>query len=283
MMDMSTIVDGRAIARKILARTQAKIQKENLHPILAVILVGNDQASATYVRHKQAAAESIGIKFELHQYPATVSGSELASQIRRIQKKDISGIIVQLPLPKTLDKQVILNELDPELDVDNLSWVSLGKLMIGDNALIPPAPGAILEILKSHQVSLSGKHVVIVGQGDLIGKPLTNILLRLPVTLTTCNKFTKDLPAITKQADILVTGVGRFNLIRGRMVKPGAVVIDAGVTFRHKKMFGDINFAEVSQVASLVTPTPGGVGPITVAKLLENTAAIASKKAKTNS
>jgi methylenetetrahydrofolate dehydrogenase (NADP+)/methenyltetrahydrofolate cyclohydrolase len=277
---MSQIVDGRAIAQKILSRAHAKIQKENLRPVLAVVLVGNDKASATYVKRKQEAAESIGVKFELHQYPASVSESELIGEIKRIQKQNISGVIVQMPLPKNLDKKVILNQLDPELDVDNLSWVSLGKLMIGDNFLIPPAPGAVLEILKSYKVNLSGKHVVIVGQGDLIGKPLTNILLRMPVTLTTCNKFTKNLSAMTKQADILVTGVGQYNLIRGNMVKKGAVVIDAGVTFRNKKMFGDINFEEVSKVASIVTPTPGGVGPITVAKLLENTVEIASKKSK---
>lgn len=275
---MSIIVDGRAIADKILARAKARIIKENLRPVLAVVLVGSDKSSETYVRRKQEAAESIGIKFFLHRYPASITSQALANEVKQIQKKNLSGIIVQMPLPKSIDKKLVLNQLNAEIDVDSLSWLSLGKLVIGDNFLVPPAPAAILEILRFHKINLPGKHVVLVGQGDLIGKPLTNILIHMPVTLTTCNKFTKDLSSITKQADILVTGAGQYNLIRGNMIKKGAVVIDAGVSYYNQKMFGDINFAEVSKKASLVTPTPGGVGPITVAKLLENTVEVASRK-----
>ncbi|MBX4186965.1 MAG: bifunctional methylenetetrahydrofolate dehydrogenase/methenyltetrahydrofolate cyclohydrolase [Candidatus Doudnabacteria bacterium] len=267
---MATIVNGNLIAETILNKLRSEVKKAGLTPHLAVVLVGEDKPSATYVRKKEEAARSIGIKFSLYKFPATIAETELISQIKKIQQQSLSGIIVQLPLPKNLDKKKILNAIDPELDVDFLTWESLGKLVIAENVLVPPSPGAILEILKHHKINLKGKDVVLVGMGDLIGKPLTNLLLHLPVTLTTCNKDTKNLGEVTRSADILITGVGKANLIRGSMVKKGAVVIDAGVTFVDKKMRGDINFPEVAAVASLVTPTPGGVGPITVAKLLEN-------------
>jgi len=265
------IVNGREIADKILHRLKEQLERTRIKPRLAVVLVGVNPASETYVRRKQAAAIAIGMKFSLYKFPESIGTKELLGEIDQIQKEDLSGIIVQLPLPKGIDKKAILNRLNPELDVDYLSWESLGKLVIGENNLIPPTPGAILEILNYYKVPLKGKHVVLVGQGDLIGKPLANLLLQLPVTMTVCSKQTKDLGFYTKQADILVSGVGKYDLIRGNMVKKGAVVIDAGVSFKGKKIFGDVNFAEVSKLASLITPTPGGVGPITVAKLLENT------------
>ncbi|HYE22559.1 MAG TPA: bifunctional 5,10-methylenetetrahydrofolate dehydrogenase/5,10-methenyltetrahydrofolate cyclohydrolase [Verrucomicrobiae bacterium] len=272
------IVDGKLIADKILQRLKAKISKENLHPVLAVVLVGKDKPSQTYVRKKQEAAESIGVKFLLYEFPQTIKNENLVFEMKKIQKQNISGIIVQLPLPKSIDKKLILNQLDSDLDVDYLSWESLGKLVVGENTLIPPAPGAVLEILNQFKIPLKGKHIVLVGQGDLIGKPLTNLLMHMPVTLSVCNKYTKDLKTLTMQADVLITGAGKYNLIRGDMIKPGAVVIDAGVSFEKGKMHGDVNFDEIYKKAKLVTPTPGGVGPITVAKLLENTVAIAEKK-----
>lgn len=272
------IVDGRQIAQSLTERLKREVSQLKAKPILAVVLVGNNQASLTYVRKKQEVAEEIGVKFLLFKFPASITTQQLAGQIREIQKQKLSGIIVQLPLPESIDKKTVLNQLDPELDVDFLSWVSLGKLMIGENVLVPPAPGAVLEILRQYKVSIRGKHVVLVGQGDLIGKPLTNILVKQPVTLTICNKDTKDIASITRQADILITGVGKRNLIRGNMVKSGVVIIDAGTAFHEGKISGDVNFAEVSKKASLITPTPGGVGPITVAKLLENTVAIAKMK-----
>ena len=265
------IVNGNKIAREILGKLKVKIEQKRLKTHLAVVLVGDDKPSATYVKKKQEAAHSIGVKFSLYKFPASISELKLISEIKKIQKQDLQGIIVQLPLPKSLDKKKILNAIDPGIDADFLTWESLGKLVIGENSLVPPSPGAILEILKYHKVALRGKHIVLVGQGDLIGKPLTNLLIHMPVTLTTCNRDTKNLATITKTADILITGVGKANLIKGSMVKRGAVVIDAGVSFIGKKMHGDIDFDSVKKVASIITPTPGGVGPITVAKLLENT------------
>jgi methylenetetrahydrofolate dehydrogenase (NADP+)/methenyltetrahydrofolate cyclohydrolase len=272
------IIDGRKIADGILARLKRQVSAMKVKPRLAVILVGDDKASETYVRNKQQAATLVGIKFDLHKFPASISENELIKQIRQIQKNSLDGIIIQLPLPKKFNKKTVLNELDPNIDVDGLSWVSLGKLVIHDNTLVPPSPGAVLEIIKHSKVDIKGKHIVLVGQGDLIGKPLTNILIHMPVTLTTCNKETKNLPKITKTADILIAGVGKYNLIRGNMVKKGAVVVDAGVSFYKGKMYGDINLEEVAKIAAAVTPTPGGVGPITVAKLLENTVKLAQQK-----
>lgn len=266
-----TIVTGTAIADQILNRLRRRIQRDHLRPHLAVVLVGNDPASLTYVRKKREAARSVGVKFSVYRFAANVTEARLIAAIQRIQTRGLSGIIVQLPLPKTLHKQRVLNSLHPHLDVDFLTWESLGKLVIGENILVPPAPGAILEILRQHRYNLTGKHVVLVGQGDLIGKPLANILMHLPVTLTTCNKETRNLGAITRTADVLISGAGHPGLIRGDMVKRGVVAIDAGVSFRGKKIFGDLDFASVVKRAALITPTPGGVGPITVAKLLENT------------
>jgi methylenetetrahydrofolate dehydrogenase (NADP+)/methenyltetrahydrofolate cyclohydrolase len=273
-----TIVDGKKIANAILARLKNEVSRMKRKPVLAVVLVGDDKASETYVKNKQAAAADVGIKFLLHKFPSSIHQDELIKKIRSIQNQDLDGIIVQLPLPKKFDKKKVLNELNPDIDVDCLSWVSLGKLVIHDNNLVPPSPGAILEILKYHKVNLLGKHVVLVGQGDLIGKPLTNVLIHMPLTLTTCNKETKNLGKFTKEADVLITGVGKSNLIRPGMVKKGAVVIDAGVSFANGKMQGDVDFEKVSAIASLITPVPGGVGPITVAKLLENTLTIAKSR-----
>lgn len=275
---MSTVVDGKSIADSILKRLKAQVSHSKHQPRLAVVLVGNDPASFTYVRKKQEAALGIGMHFSLFHYPANIGTDGLVKELRRIQRSSWDGIIVQLPLPKSVNKAVVLNELDSAVDVDFLSWEALGKLVIGENDLIPPTPGAILEILKQHKIKLNGQHVVMVGAGNLIGKPLANILVHEPITLTICGKSSKNLGQLTRQADILITGTGVAELIQGSMVKKGAVVIDAGVSFRGKKMFGDIHFASVAKKASLVTPTPGGVGPVTVAKLLENVVKNSGKK-----
>jgi methylenetetrahydrofolate dehydrogenase (NADP+)/methenyltetrahydrofolate cyclohydrolase len=267
------IVEGKKIADYLLTRLKKVIARKNHKPHLAAVLVGNDKPSETYVRKKQEAAQLVGVRFSLYKFSAGIGEKKLILEIRKIQHQNLSGIIVQLPLPKQLDKKKILNALNPEIDVDFLTWESLGKLVIAENILTPPSPGAILEILKFYKINLRGKHVVLVGQGDLIGKPLTNLLMNMPVTLTTCNKDTRNLGEITRSADILISGVGRANLIKAQMVKKGAVVIDAGVSFIGKKMHGDVDFEKVSKIASLITPTPGGVGPITVAKLLENVVA----------
>ncbi|MCX6785755.1 MAG: bifunctional methylenetetrahydrofolate dehydrogenase/methenyltetrahydrofolate cyclohydrolase [Candidatus Komeilibacteria bacterium] len=278
---MAIIVDGNKIAASILTGLKArveKLKKNKVKPALAVVIVGNDKPSHTYVKKKGESALQIGVDFFKFELPDNTDKETLITRIREIQKEhDLSGLIVQLPLPEKLsaDTRKIVNGINSEIDVDCLTYGALGRVLMGQSDLFPPTPGAILEILKYHQIDLTGKEVCLVGRGELIGKPLAAILQNYPVTLTVCGRSTKDLSVYTKRADIVICGVGKKDLLTGEMIKEGAVVIDAGVCFVDGKMYGDINFESVSKKASLVVPTPGGVGPITVAKLLENTVKVA--------
>jgi methylenetetrahydrofolate dehydrogenase (NADP+)/methenyltetrahydrofolate cyclohydrolase len=279
---MTNIIDGKKVAETVHRRTRTLIKylnQKGITPKLAVILVGEDKPSQTYVRKKGEAAKKLGIKFELYELPKTITKDELIKKINKIQKdKNLSGLIVQLPLPESLYSPDVLNAIKPELDVDCLTHANLGKLVMKNNIIAPPTPGAVISILKGLKVNLPGKNVTIVGAGALVGKPLSIMLLNEKATVTTCNKETTNLKEKCLSADIVITGVGKKDLIRGNMVKPGAIVIDAGVCFENGKMYGDINFEEVSKKANHVTPTPGGVGPITVARLLWNTAVCAKAK-----
>ena len=272
---MNTIVNGKKVSSNILKKLKIKVgqlKEHNIIPKLAVVLVGDNKPSQTYVRKKKEASDGIGVKFYLHHYPDNISTASLIQEIKKIQsKRNLSGLIVQLPLPKNIETEKVLNQIDPEIDVDYLTFTNLGKLITGENELIPPTPGAVLEILKYYKIKLDNKYVVLIGRGKLIGRPLANLFLHKPVTLSVCNSTTKNLVEFTKKADIIVTGVGKYNLVTGEMIKKGACVIDTGVCFEGGRMYGDIDFKTVSKKASLVTPTPGGIGPITVAKLLENT------------
>lgn len=268
------LIDGKKIAKNILSKTKREVKllkEKNIHPMLGVILVGDHEPSKVYVAKKQEAAENIGIGFKLFSFEKTISEQKLISEIQKIQKKyPLSGLIVQLPLPEHLYTPTILNSVDASKDVDSLTSFNIGKLMMKWGNILPPTPAAALEILRSLKVSLPGKDIVIVGAGALVGKPLSIILANERATVTLCNSATKNLQSLCKKADIIVSGVGKKDLIRGNMVKSGAIVIDAGVSFENKKMYGDANVSEISKKA-FVTPTPGGVGPITVAKLLANT------------
>lgn len=277
------IISGTKIADRILSRTKRRVEilkKQGLTPRLAIVLIGNNPASVTYTAKKMQAARQVGIKARFYHWSAGLTTTQVIKKLKKVQKLKPSGIIVQLPLPKQLDEIKILNKLDPELDIDLLTHTNWGKLASAVNRLEPPTPDAILEILKYHHISLVGKHVVIVGRGWLIGKPMANLLMKLPVTLTVCGQATKNLKYYTRQADVLISAVGQHNLIRGLMIKPKAVVIDAGFTIHHGKISGDVNIKEVQTIARLVTPTPGGVGPITVAKLMANVVANAEYLAK---
>ena len=281
---MGQIVDGIKIAEEILSGLTdrvLKLKKQGLKPALAVVIVGDDKPSQTYVRKKGEAAERIGLAFFKFAIPSQVDKDSLIAAIKKIQTEhDLSGLIIQLPLPENLwaVKSEIVNQINLDIDVDCLSHTALGRVMMGESSLVPPTPGAIMEILKYYQIDLSGKSVCLVGRGDLIGKPLAAMLAHQPVTLVTCGQATPDVSVYTKTADIVITGVGKKDLITGEMIKAGAVVIDAGVYFENGKMYGDINFESVKEKASLVVPTPGGVGPITVAKLLDNTVKVAEMR-----
>lgn len=271
---MTIIVDGNKIASQILQKLvqQVKIlKKKKINPCLGVILVGQDKPSRTYIRKKKEACQLVGIDFVLKKYSARISTKKLINELKKIQNlKKLSGLIIQLPLPRHINTNEVLQYLDPQIDVDCLTETNLGKLISGSYQMEPPTPGAILEILRYYKVDLVGKRVVLIGAGSLIGRPLANLLFLQQATVTVCNKTTKNIKKITREADILISGVGKYNLIRGSMVKKGVKIIDAGVSFHRGKMYGDINFKEIKKKASLITPMPGGVGPITVAKLLEN-------------
>ena len=273
------IINGQAIAEKINRKTAEKVQElkqKGFVPKLAVVLVGDDPASLTYIRQKEKVARQTGVDFELYKFGQDVTKKELVGSLKQIQKnKAVSGLIIQLPIPERLYCPEVLNAIKPQVDVDFLSEPSLGKILMGTNEIEPPTPGSILTILRDLNIDLNGKDITIVGMGTLVGKPLSMLLEHAGASIITCNSQTKDIPGKCRQADIVISCVGKKDLIRGDMVKNGAIVIDAGFSYVGGKSYGDINFAEVSQKASFVTPTPGGVGPVTVALLISNVVKLA--------
>lgn len=275
----ATIVNGHHIAKNIYQRIQ---RQRGGRAKLGVVLVGNHKPSQTYVRKKGEAAAACGVGFLLLHLPSSISTKQLIAEVQQLQQKryGLTGLIVQLPLPKHINTGKVLESISPSLDVDCLTQTSLGKLITGSYWIEPPTPGAILEILRHHRVPLVGAKVVIIGAGSLVGRPLANILFHEQATVSVLNRSTRQLSSYTKTADIIITGVGKPNLLTGAMIKPGVVVMDAGVSFVGKQMSGDIDFASVAKKAKLVTPTPGGVGPLTVAKLIENTVKCAKKLSK---
>lgn len=279
---MGKLIDGLAIAKKInlnTAKRVARLKKKGIFPKLAVVLVGNDPASLVYVRQKEHIARLVGVDFILHVLPADVIGEKLTRELQKIQTDtNLSGLIMQLPVPEKLYVPAVLNAIDKDVDVDFLSESSMGQILLGTNKMEPPTPGSILTIMRSLKIKLSGKDITIVGMGTLVGKPLSMLLEHEGASITTCNHRTRDIPDKCRRADVVVSCVGKKDLIRGNMIKPGAVVIDAGFSFHKGKSYGDINLSEVQAVASHVTPTPGGVGPITVSLLLQNTVKCAEQK-----
>lgn len=276
------LINGQAIAETINQKTKRRVQKLKrlgVAPKLAVILVGRDSASETYVKKKGEVAARVGIDFALIKLPAQTSQAMLLAKLKSLQQDPaLSGLIVQLPLPEPLYTPEVLNAIAPEVDVDCLTDVNAGKLMMKTAELFPPTPAGILTILDHLKVAIAENNVVILGLGALVGKPLAVMMINERASVTTINSRTRDVAAKCLAADIIVSAVGKPNLVRGPMVKPGAIVIDAGICFVGKKMCGDVNLPEVQARAAYVTPTPGGVGPITVAMLLANTVTCAEQK-----
>lgn len=279
---MGILINGKQLAvdiNKQTARAVKIIKKRGHTPKLAVVFVGNDKPSATYIRKKQEAAEQVGMDFVLYHFPASVAKTELIKKIKDIQKnKKISGLIVQIPLPERLYTPDVLNAINPELDVDCLTDANTGKLVMGTSWIAPPTPAAVMEVLKSIKADLKGKNVTIVGTGALVGRPLSIIMMNAGASVTTCNSHTKNIKEKCLSADIIITAVGKKDLLRGDMVKSGTIVIDTGIAFENNKMFGDANRAEVLEKCSYLTPTPGGIGPITVSLLLRNTLICAKRR-----
>lgn len=276
------LIDGRHIADVLLKKTAAEVtvlKQLGVVPKLAVVLVGNDKPSQKYVKMKKDAAERVGIDFDLVHLPADIDKKTIISTIKTLQADlTLSGLMIQLPLPEPLFTTDVLNVIDPDKDVECLTDVNLGKLVMKTNNLTPPTAGSVMHILDELQVDLKGKNVTIMGTGVLVGKPLAIMMMNKEASVTTCNVYTKNIKEKCLEADIIITGVGKKDILRGDMVKPSAIVIDTGISFEGNKVYGDVHMEEVAPIASHITPTPGGVGPVTVSHLLWNTVLCAKMK-----
>ena len=272
---MAKILDGKAVAAQIrseVAGGVAELKSSGIPIRLDVILVGNDPASATYVRMKQRDSAEVGIESRDHRFPANISQKELATLVERLNADAaVSGFFIQLPLPGGLDPLALLSSIDSPKDVDGLSPLSAGRLAVGLPSLLPCTPHGVVQLLKRSCIEIAGKEAVVIGRSNLVGKPLAQLLLRENATITLCHSRTRDLPEVAKRADILVVAAGRREMVGAEYVKEGAVVVDVGI---HAKegggLIGDVRFEEVEPVASYVSPVPGGVGPMTRAMLLYN-------------
>jgi methylenetetrahydrofolate dehydrogenase (NADP+)/methenyltetrahydrofolate cyclohydrolase len=249
------------------------LQQQGVKPWLSTVLVGDDPASATYLRAKHKACEEVGIKSENHHLPSDTPQNKLEALIDQLNHDDrVHGILVQLPLPKHLEEDRAIGKLDPDKDVDGLHPVNLGKLASGIEGLVPCTPKGVVRLLQHYKVTVSGSRVVIVNRSNLVGRPLTMLLLNRDATVTVCHSKTKDLASITREADILVSAIGRPEVRIGpNYVKHGSTVVDVAINRVDGKLRGDIDFEPVSRIVQNITPVPGGVGPMTVAMLLENT------------
>lgn len=281
---VAKIINGKEIAEKIKSRLKEKIrefrEKYNIIPTLSVIMVGEDSASKIYVRAKAKACKEIGIELKIYEF-SEINENELIELIQKLNKdKCINGILVQLPLPKNLNEKRILQTISSIKDVDGFHSFNLGNILIGNETLVPATPLAILKILEEIKVRLEGKDVVIINHSIVIGKPLAILMLNREATVTVCHVKTKNLSQYTKQADILITATGVPKLIKKDMVKAGVIVIDAGIKQIEGKLCGDVDFEQVKEKASAITPVPGGVGPLTVAMVLKNTLTAAELQQK---
>lgn len=266
------IIDGKQVAKKFLNDINKKIKESKEKPGLAIVLVGNNPASEIYVNFKEKKAKEVGLYFERYNLNENIKQEELLKIIDDInQNKKIHGMIVQLPLPKQIDEHLIVDSILPHKDADGFTPVNLGNLVNDDNRLLPATARACLELIKSTGQKISGKNAVVVGRSTIVGKPTALLLLQENATVTLCHSKTKDLKEHTKNADILVVACGKARMIKKNMVKPGAVVIDVGINRTPSGLVGDVDFENVKEIAGYITPVPGGVGPMTIAMLLDNT------------
>lgn len=278
----ATIIDGKRIAAAIRAEVRDEVEKycttTKIVPHLAAVLVGNDPASAVYVRNKRRACEETGIKSTLHELPDTLTQSELLSLVERLNSdKSVHGILVQLPLPKQIATQAILDAVSPLKDVDAFHAENVGLIVQGRPRFLPCTPHGVQELLVRSGVIIPGAHAVVIGRSEIVGKPMANMLMQkgphADATVTVCHSRTRNLEAICRSADILIAAIGSPRFVRAEMVKPGAAVIDVGINrdASSGKLVGDVDYEPVREIASAITPVPGGVGPMTIAMLLKNT------------
>ena len=276
------ILNGKELSVKIkedLRKETEALKEKGINPGLAVIIVGDDPASRVYVNNKKKACEECGFYSEEYALPKETTEEELLKLIDTLNnKKEINGILVQLPLPKGIDSEKVLLSIRPEKDVDAFHPVNVGKIMIGDFYFLPCTPAGVMEMLEYEGIDVTGKNCVVIGRSNIVGKPMNMLLLHKNGTVTICHSKTKNLAEICKNADILVAAVGRPNFVTADMVKEGAVVIDVGINRVDGKLCGDVDFENVKDKASAITPVPGGVGPMTIAMLMQNTLTAAKKQ-----
>lgn len=280
---MAKLIDGKVISAAVkaeVAEEVSKLKEQGITPGLAVIIVGEDPASKVYVANKEKACEAIGMASYKYALPENTSEAELLELIQKLNNDDkVNGILCQLPLPRHLNEELIINSIVPEKDVDAFHPHNVGKIMIGNYDFLPCTPAGIMEMLKYENIDIEGKECVVIGRSNIVGKPMSMLLLHKNGTVTVCHSRTKNLKEVCRRADILVAAVGRANFVSADMVKEGAVVIDVGINrLDNGKLCGDVNFEEVEPIASYITPVPGGVGPMTIATLMKNTLTAAKKQ-----
>ncbi len=270
---MAKIIDGKAVSQKVKDEIRAEIERDNLSIGLAVVIVGNNQASRVYVNNKKKACEVCGIKSYEYALPEETTEEQLLELVDTLNEdKNINGILVQLPLPKQINEEKIIERISPEKDVDAFHATNVGKIMIGNYAFLPCTPAGVMELIHSTGTEISGKECVVIGRSNIVGKPMAMLLLHENATVTICHSRTKDLAEVCRRADILVSAVGKADFVTADMVKDGAIVIDVGMNRNAEgKLCGDVKYDEVEPKASYITPVPGGVGPMTIAMLMKNT------------
>ncbi|MCD2223722.1 bifunctional methylenetetrahydrofolate dehydrogenase/methenyltetrahydrofolate cyclohydrolase FolD [Listeria cossartiae] len=284
---MGEIIDGKKLAKEIQEKVTnevAELAKIGKKPGLAVVLVGDNQASRTYVRNKQKRTEEAGMKSVLIELPENVTEEKLLSVVEELNEdKTIHGILVQLPLPKHISEEKVIDTISYDKDVDGFHPVNVGNLFIGKDSFVPCTPAGIIELIKSTGTQIEGKRAVVIGRSNIVGKPVAQLLLNENATVTIAHSRTKDLPQVAKEADILVVATGLAKFVKKDYIKPGAIVIDVGMDRdENNKLCGDVDFDDVVEVAGFITPVPGGVGPMTITMLLANTLKAAKRIWKTN-
>lgn len=285
---MATIIDGKKLAKKIREELKVEceeIKKQGINPKLAVIMVGNNPASKVYVKSKSKACDQIGIAYEEHLLEETITQEELNNLIQKLNnRKEVNGILLQSPLPRHLDINQAFKAISYRKDVDGFTPSSVGKLVMGGDTFISCTPYGVIKMFEEYNIDLTGKNVVILGRSNIVGKPLSQCCLAKNATVTICHSRTTDLKEHTKRADILIAAIGKANFVTKDMVKEGAVVIDVGINRNEEgKLVGDVDFEEVEKIASYITPVPGGVGPMTIAMLMNNVIKAAKEQNNENS
>lgn len=273
------IIDGKAVAAAVEQEVASAISRLAFSPGLVAVRVGSDPASEIYVRNKAKKARELGLAGTELVHPESMSEAELLAEVARLNADDsVDGILVQLPLPKQIDPQKVIDAIDPAKDVDGFHPINVGLLHLGREALVPCTPAGAIRLIDSTGESIEGKHAVVIGRSDIVGKPVASLLLQRNATVTICHSRTRELGAIAREADILVAAIGKARFVTAEMIKPGAIVIDVGINRLDGKLAGDVDFAAAKEIAGWITPVPGGVGPMTIAMLMKNTVTAAERR-----